>query len=128
MVSVPGQSSNKACPYFRSQSEPDPNTLIKTSTLRDQIYVIEKGKAARSKIHARLKSIIASKMQAYMCFCGIINKKETRNPYSNEAIILRKRMIVCIIDEFRHGINGQTSRFLRTSEGGYREMGYTEPK
>jgi hypothetical protein len=65
-------------------------------------------------------------MQAYQYFCGIINVKELENPYSNEAIILRKELIVCIIDEFRHGLNGLISRFMKVCEDKYLEMSYTE--
>ena len=55
-----------------------------------------------------------------------INFKEYENPYSNEAIIFCKRLIVCIIDEFRHGLNGQISQFMKTCEDNYREMSYNE--
>ena len=54
-------------------------------------------------------------------------KDAINNQYSNEAIIYRKRLIVCIMDEFRHGeAEGQISRFVLKSESSSREMSYIE--
>jgi hypothetical protein len=44
-----------------------------------------------------------------------------------EAIIYKSRLVVCIMDEFRHGEpNGQTSRFLLKRESDSREMTFSE--
>jgi hypothetical protein len=78
-------------------------------------------------INSRLDTLINSKISAWKDTSSFIIKDAIHNQYSNEAIIYRKRLIVCIMDEFRHGgADGQISRIVLKSESSSREMSYIE--
>jgi hypothetical protein len=114
-----------SCRYFVSKTLPDVNRQIETITSRDQVFSSVKGKY--SKTNSRLEKIMESKLSAWIFFSSVANKDNAKNHYSTEAIIYRSRLVVCIMDEFRHGgDNGQTSRFILKSESDSREMTFSE--
>lgn len=114
-----------SCLHFVSKILPDVTRQIETTTSRDQVFSSVKGKP--SKFNSRLERIMASKLNAWEFFSSIASENETNNHHSAEAIIYRSRLVVCIMDEFRHGEpNGQISRFILTSESDSREMTYIE--
>jgi hypothetical protein len=107
-----------SCPYFISKNLPDVTRPIEDTTSRDQVYSSVKGE--KSKTNSRLEKIMASKLSAWTFFSSMTNQ-------FTEAIIYKSRLIVCIMDEFRHGEpNGQTSRFILKRESNSREMTFSE--
>jgi hypothetical protein len=114
-----------SCQYFDSKILPVITRQIESILARDQVFSSVKNICA--VINSRLDTIINSKISAWKNTSSFIIKDDTNNQYSNEAIIYRKRLIVCIMDEFRHGgADGQISRFVLKSESGSREMSYIE--
>ena len=114
------------CQYFATKASPNITSRIESITARDQVFFALKGK--KTKYIARLDEIINSKLSEWKFF-GSIYRKDSADPNSIKAIIYRRRLVVCIIDEFRHGgSNGQISRFVLTNENntGSREMSYIE--
>jgi hypothetical protein len=113
-------STETSCSYFVSQALPDVTGQIESITARDQEFSNVKG--SRASIVSRLNAIINSKIPAWNSFNSITGPEEI----SNEASIYRRRLIVCIMDEFRHGGSDGHSRFVLKSETGSREMSYIE--
>jgi hypothetical protein len=116
-------SAETSCPHFISKILPDVTRQIE-STTRDQVFSDVKGK--HTKYIRRLDELVKSKLSVWKFFSSIISRGEAY-PYFNEATIFRRRLVVCIMDEYRHGgPNGPISRFILTSDTGSREMNYVE--
>jgi hypothetical protein len=118
-------STETSCQYFVSKTLPVITRQIESILARDQVFSSVKGR--RDVFNSRLDALINAKISAWQDTSSFIMKDAINNQYSNEAIIYRKRLIVCIMDEFRHGgDDGQISRFILKSESSSREMSYVE--